>query len=103
MERGPDSEGGDVFKKRLFVDLGEIGEWASGFSGVADGFVVDISEVHHAEDMVSPGFEVALEQILKEIGAEVADVGVVVDGGTAGVHADRASLRIEGGKHFRAA
>ena len=40
----------------------------------------------------------ALEKILEEVGAEIADVGMVVDGRSAGVDLDLLAVRIEGDK-----
>ena len=40
----------------------------------------------------------ALEKILEEVGAEIADVGMVVDGRSAGVDLDLLAVRIEGNK-----
>jgi len=54
--------------------------------GVA-GEVADIRDVHHVphpEALVQQG---PLEDVLEDVRAEVADVGVVVDGRPAGVHA----------------
>ena len=40
----------------------------------------------------------ALEKILEEVGAEISDVGMVVDGRSAGVDLDLLAVRIEGNK-----
>jgi hypothetical protein len=98
-----DSECRDVFEESLFINLREISQWPTRLSGVSDGLVVDIGQVHDSKHIVSARFEMSLEQILKEVRPEVANMGVVVDCWSARVHADNASIRIEGDKNFRAA
>jgi adenine/guanine phosphoribosyltransferase-like PRPP-binding protein len=46
---------------------------------------------------------VALEEILEKVGAEVADVGVVVDGGSASVELDGAAGGVERGEGLEGA
>ena len=46
-------------------------------------------------DLEAAVFEVALQEVFEKVGAEVADVGVVVDGGAAGVDLDLFALRVE--------
>ena len=48
----------------------------------------DIGDVHNVLDFVAIEFEDAKEDVLKDVGAEVADMGVVVDGQATGVDAD---------------
>jgi hypothetical protein len=50
--------------------------------------MADIGDVHDVLDMIAVEFEDADEQIFKDVGAEVADVGIVVDGEAAGVEAN---------------
>jgi len=63
-----------------------------------DGFVVDVGEVHDVGDFEAPINQPTLQQILEDEGAEVAYVGVVVDGGAAGVQFSGA--RCDGGEFF---
>ena len=56
--------------------------------GVADDLVVDVGDVHDVADVVSGLEKKAVEKIDGDECAEIADVAVVVDGGSAGVHAD---------------
>src|SRR5207249_1714754 len=60
---------------------------------VGDRLVVDVREVHDLPDPESPELEVSAKQVLPQVGAEVPDVGEVVDGGTAGVEADFAVMQ----------
>src|SRR3989442_13027558 len=53
-----------------------------------DRAVVHIGEVHDLEHVVTGVLEPAPQEILEEKRAEVADVRVVPDGGTAGVEGD---------------
>ena len=48
--------------------------------------MTDVGDVHDAVDVIAREAQVLLEHVLHDIGAEVADVGKVVDGRAAGVH-----------------
>ena len=48
--------------------------------------VSHVGDIHHAQYVISRVAQVFFEHILHDVGAQVADMGVVVDGGTAGVH-----------------
>jgi len=61
------------------------------FVGVGDE-MPDVGDVHHVQHAIPVPLEHALEHVLEQEGAEVADVLVVVDRRTAGVHPDRAGL-----------
>ena len=59
--------------------------------------MADIGDVHHVLDRIAIPFQHALEHVLEQEGAEVADVLVVVHRRTAGIQADRTRLqRLEG-------
>ena len=90
-----DAEGFEVGEEGVLERLREGGEGDAFFPGAADGFVVDVGEIHDAFDRKAAVFKVALEEILEEVGAEIADVGVVVDGGAARVELDHATGRVE--------
>ncbi len=65
--------------------------------GVGDDAVVDVGEIHYMGEAIAAEFQEAAENVLEDEGAVVADMGVVVDGGAAGVHGDFAGfLRDEG-------
>ena len=97
---GFDAQRGQVLEKGVFEGLGEIGQGNAMFPGAADGFVVHVGQVHNPFDLKSAVFKMALEEILEEVGAEISDMGVVVDGRSAGVDLDFFSLRIEGDERF---
>ena len=56
------------------------------------GEVSDIGDIHYAFDVVARETQIFFQHILHDIGAEVADVGEVIDGGTAGVHIHSVAL-----------
>ena len=93
-----DAQGGQIVEKSVLEGFGEIGQGNAFFPGAADGFVVHVGQVHDALDAESAVFEMALEKILEEVGAEIADVGMVVDRRSAGVDLDLLAVRIEGNK-----
>ena len=93
-----DAQRVEILEEGILEGLGEIGQRNTFFAGAADGFVVHVGQVHDALDVEPAVFKMALEKILEEVGAEIADVGVVVDGRTAGVDLDLLAVRIEGHK-----
>ena len=50
------------------------------------GEVTDVGDVHNALDVVADKAEVLFKNILHDVGTQIAYVGKVVNGGTAGVH-----------------
>ena len=58
----------------------------------SDRLVIDIGEVHHAADRKAALLQMTLEKIFEDVSAEVADVGIRVDGRTAGVEREIPSL-----------
>ncbi len=68
----------------------------SGFARTADRFVIDVGDVHHAMHLVTAQLQMALEQILEDIGAKISDVRVAVDRRSARVDADLAPLGSSG-------
>ncbi len=79
----------------------ELGDLPGGLAGAARAFfhfvfagigirdqVADIGDVHHMFDLVTVEFQHPAQQIFEDIGAQVADMGVVVDGRAAGIQAN---------------
>ena len=64
---------------------------------VADDLVVHVGDVHDVVERIAAARSHAAQDVLEGEGAEIADVGVVVDGGAAGVHADGV---VVGGSEF---
>ena len=93
-----DAEHAQILEERVLERLRELGQRHPFIEGSPDGLVVHIGEVHHTLHMEAPVFEVPLEEILEDVGAEVPDVGVVVNRRPAGVDLDRFPTGIEGGK-----
>ena len=89
--RGLDAQVVAVFEKRLREGLRVHGQLFPRRARRLDRAVVDIGQVHDLEDLVARIFEPAPQQIFEQKRAEIADVSVVPDGGTAGVqrHARR--------------
>ena len=63
-----------------------------------DCFVVDISNVHYALNIIIIPTEHATEPIANDEGTQITNMGWAVNGWPAGVHFDR--LRISGNKSF---
>ena len=66
----------------------------AGRGGLGDDAIVHVGEVHHLRDLEAARAQEAAQDVLEDEGAEVADVGVVVDRGAAGV--DGHSARMQG-------
>ena len=105
-----DAERAEILEERILVFAREGLKRQPRGARIADGLVVDVGQVHDLRDLDAVVFERAAEKVFEEIGAEIADVGVVVDRRAAGVHpgvslADRgefghaASERVEKADH----
>ena len=92
MLRGLDAECFAIVEEGLGEFFGVVADADALGGGVGDDAVVDIGEVHDVGEAEAAEFEKAAEDVLEDEGAEVADVGVVVDGGAAGVHGDFAGF-----------
>lgn len=53
-----------------------------------DDLVLHIGDIHHVTGGEAAEFEVAADEIGENEGAEIADVGEIVDGRAAAIHAD---------------
>ena len=83
-----DRDHGSVFEECLLI-LRSVSLHADAVAGcVADDFVVHVGNIHDMADGVSTLAEDTAEKIDGDECAEVADVSVVVNGGSAGVHAN---------------
>ena len=58
------------------------------FSRTGDRLVVDVGDVHDLVHLVAQIAQAAPQDVFEDKGSQVADVGVVVDGGAAGVELD---------------
>ncbi len=81
-----------VLEKALYVRLCQLPQPNTPRNGGVNRPIVDIGQVPHLDDAVALPLEVAAQDVLAQERAEVADVGVVVDRGAAGVHGDAAVL-----------
>ena len=86
---GPlDAQGIEIFEEGLFERFGELRQRHPGCPAPSDRFVIDIGEVHDADDAEPPVFQVSLEQVLEDVGPEVSDVGKIINRRPASVEAD---------------
>src|SRR5947209_8184148 len=83
-----DSQFFAIFDKAIFELLGELSERDFGFARAADGFVVHIGDVHDPANLEPAGFDMALKQVLKNIGPEIPNVSAAVNGRAASVEID---------------
>ena len=78
-----------IFQKRLAILLRVLLHGDAVAGGVADDLVVHVGDVHDVLQLEAALLQKAPQRVDDDEGAEVADVSVVVDRGTAGVHADQ--------------
>src|SRR5712671_6112792 len=94
---GLDAESFAIVEEGLDKFFGVVADADVLGGGVGDDAIVYVGEIHYVGQAVAAEFQEAAENVLENEGAVVADVGVVVDGGAAGVHGDFAGfLRDEG-------
>ncbi len=72
---------------------GEVVQGLAGVEGIADGFVIHISDVADVEGFGATGFESAAQHILEDEGTEVSDVRGAIDGGPAAVEAESGTIQ----------
>ena len=95
--RAFDAQGVEIFEERLLEVRRVFADGDAGGRRVADDLVVHVGDVHDVADGDAGELEEAAQDVDLQKGAEVADVAVVVDGGPAGVHAERLAV---GGDEF---
>ena len=83
-----DAEGLRVFEEGGAEGFGERAQGHAFFARAADGFVVDVGELHDVIDGVAEVTQRAPQEVDGDVGAEIADVAVVVDGRPADVERD---------------
>ena len=83
-----DVQRGSVFEKGLFIFGRVLLHANAGLCGIANDLVVHIGDIHDVSNFESTLAKEATENVNGDKGAEVADMAVVVHGGTAGIHAD---------------
>jgi hypothetical protein len=87
------SQRGAVLQERLRVDGRVFAQRLFFGCRVADDLVIHVGDIHHVIQAVAAGAQPSPQNVDEREGAEVADVSVAVDGGTAGVHAHRVIAR----------
>ncbi len=78
----------EVGEEGVLVGLRICGQLHAGGVRAAYRLVIDVREVHDLADLPAVELDRPAQNILEYVGAEVADVGVVVNGRPARVHAD---------------
>ena len=81
-------KGIEVCEKGVLELLGKFSQRNLAALATGDGLVIDIGQIHHALDIVATNLQVALEEIFKNVRAEVSDVGEIVNSWAAGIHLD---------------
>ena len=79
-----------VFQKRINILLSIITQRHSRSRGIPDGLVVHIGQIHDFSQLVAALADVPPQDVAEDKCPVVANVGVVVDRGTADVHANLA-------------
>ena len=88
-----EAQRGAILQERLRVYGGVFAQGLFFGRRVADDFVIHVGDVHHVIQAVTAGSQPPPQNVDEGEGAEVANVGVAVDGGTAGVQAHRVIAR----------
>src|ERR1700758_924391 len=88
-------QGAHVLKEGGCKFFGELRQRNIGGAAVADRFIVNIGDIHHAVNDVASRFEMPLQQVFEEISAEVADMGKRINCRPAGIYLYHFSSRIE--------
>src|SRR5580700_1463605 len=89
-----------ILKKRRSELFGKLGQRYVGGATIPDRLIIHVGDVHHAIDGEPSGFEMPLQQVFKEIGAEVADMGKRINGRSASIHLYQFSCRIDRFERF---
>ena len=75
----------EILEERLLERSREVRQWQPAVLAPPDRLVIDIRQVHHALDLQPPILEMPLQEILKNIGAEISNMGEIVNGRPTGV------------------
>ncbi len=77
-----------ILEECVLEFLRKLLEGNASFARAADRFVIDIGDVHHAMNFVVARFEMTLEQVFENVGAEVSDVRAAINRGPTRVDVD---------------
>jgi hypothetical protein len=89
---GFDAEGFAIVEEGLGEFFGVVADADAFGGGVGNDAVVDVGEIHDVGEAEAAEFQETAEDVLEDEGAVVADVGIVIDRGAAGVHGDFAGF-----------
>ena len=96
--RGFDIQQAAIHLKGFDKLFGVGPQFESRLLSVADGLVIDVGVVHDVLQPETFVFQIPAKDVQRDEGAEVAEMGIFVDGRPAGVHADLTCL--EGRERF---
>ncbi len=96
MFRALDAQRFEVLEKRVLVNLREVRQGRARLARTADRLVVHVGEIHHPLHREAARFEMPLQQVLEDVGAEIADVRVIINRRPAGVHLHASALGSSG-------
>ena len=85
---GLDMQGSEILEKRLGKRPRVVRERELLFSRAGDRLVIDIGDVHDLIDLVAQMAQASPQNVFEDKRSQVADVGMVVDGGATGVELD---------------
>jgi len=98
-----DPERSEIFQKRELKFLGEFREGNFGLVASSNRFVIDVSEIEHAVNYVTPGFQMPMKQVFENVGSKIPDVRERIYSRAAGVHLHDFASRVQGLKDFNLA
>ncbi len=81
-------EGLQILEECLTVELDIVYKRGIRLARPANRLVVNVREIHHLRDTISLVAQIAPHDVAQDERAEVANVGVVIHGGSTGVHTD---------------
>src|SRR5215467_11807866 len=88
-------QGLEIIKKRSLESAGEVFKFGPVLTDLLDNLVVHVGDVHDVMNGVSLELQKTTDQVPKDEGAPIADVGEIVHGGAAAVHANFLTCRIQ--------
>ena len=91
----PDAQSFEILEKRSLKRLCELAKREGCCPTATDRLVVHVGQVHHPPDLIATELQMALQEILENVGAEISDVCKMIDRRAAGVEAHTPRLQWE--------
>jgi hypothetical protein len=95
-----DPERGQIFKERELEIFGEFGERDIRLVTASNRLVIDVGKIEHAVNDVPSGFQVAMKQVLENVGSKIPNVRERINGRAAGIHLHDFASRVHRLKDF---